>query len=306
MNPLINTFGHYLRKRYPFRVRKLTVHTGLGCPHRKDRTGSGGCVYCNESGFSTISGDANDSEIQIREGIQKFRKTGFNGKFIVYFQTGTNTFGELSVLESQWRAVEPFREDVIGVSVGTRPDCVSESVLQILSALDEDWMIWLELGLQSAHDRTLDLINRGHGFDAFREVVSMTEKYPRILTAVHVILGLPGESEADMRFTLETLNRMPVHGLKIHHLQVVKDTVMEGWYREGKIRLFSEKEYISLLCRLLPHIRRDLIIHRLAGDIRDDLLVAPRWTMPKTRIIQEVERCLADRRLAQGDLHEKC
>lgn len=300
MQKIIYKFKDFLKERYSFPVRKLTLHTNLGCPHRENRTGKGGCIYCYNPGFSALSSDLPDVSIQIQESIARARANNFTGKFIAYFQTETNTYAGIDVLEPWWREIENYPDDIIGLAIGTRPDCLSGDILSLLSEMGKKYMAWLELGLQSAHDRTLELINRGHDYACFIDAVQQTQKFKNILICAHIILGLPGETEQDMLFTIQEINRLKLDGVKIHHLQVVKNTVLADWHARGKVAVFTEKEYINLLVRLLPHLSSKITVHRLVGDIRSDLLIAPQWRIPKTQIIQRLENELKNAGKFQG------
>ncbi len=305
MPAVIYRFKDFLKDRYPFPVRKLPVHTHLGCPHRENRTGPGGCVYCYNSGFSELPDHFIDVHRQMREGISRARQKGFSGKFIAYFQTDTNTYASVKILEPWWRSIYQFPDDIIGLAVSTRPDYLPEKTLELLAGIGRDRMVWLELGLQSANDRTLEWINRGHNYRCFAETVMQVKRYENILLAAHIILGLPGEDRADMLHTVTEINRLELDGVKIHHLQVVQKTVLADRYAEGRVKTFTEKEYIRLLIDLLPHLSPDISIHRLAGDTRDDLLIAPRWKLTKTTIIQRVESGLRETGKYQGCLWRK-
>ena len=288
----------YLRSRFACDVRKLALHAHPGCPHR--RTPEDGCVFCNESGFSDAGPHEKPVRDQIAEALAAAHRRGFRGKFIAYFQTGTNTLGEPVSLESRWRAVLEFPDDIVGLSIATRPDCLDDMHLGILDEIARSRMVWVELGLQSAKDETLRLINRGHDFAAFENAVLRIGRHPGIRSVAHIILGLPGETVEDMRNTVGALNRLNVDGVKIHHLQVVAGTVLANWYRHGRVRVFTEEEYADLLVTLIPLIDRKTVIHRLVGDIRTGLLIAPKWNRPKTRILQEVETRLRNAGLRQG------
>ncbi|MBN2008824.1 TIGR01212 family radical SAM protein [candidate division KSB1 bacterium] len=297
---LIYRLKDYLNEHYPFTVRKLAVHTRLGCPHRDGRHGEGGCVYCYNPGFSTIDEATGSVREQIQSGIQRSRKRGFAGKFIVYFQSETNTYGEVEQLHEWWGTIEDFPEDIVGLAIGTRPDCISEDILDHLGDLANRYMVWLELGLQSVHDQTLELINRGHDYQCFQQTVELIRYFPKILICGHIILGLPGESIDEMRYTIHEINRMNLEGVKIHHLQVVWHTALAEWYAEGSVKVFTANEYVALLCELLPELSADVVVHRLVGDIRDDLLIAPRWEQPKTQVIQRVEKLMEEKGVWQG------
>ncbi len=293
-------FRDFLREKFPYPVRKIGLHTRSGCPHRKNRFGTGGCVYCYNPGFSTIDSAATGVEKQLRNGIESARRHGFNGKFIAYFQTESNTYADIEQLQAWWRTIDLFPDDVVGLSIGTRPDCIDEPVLALLAEFAERYTVWLELGLQSAHDRTLELIERGHDVASFDHAVKMVQQWPAIYLCAHIILGLPGESIDDMRQTIHHLNRLRVHGTKLHHLQVVKNTKLADWYHTGSVNVMTADQYVDLLVELLPEIDEHIVIHRLVGDIRDDLLIAPRWEVPKVRVIQIVEEMLRTKGLKQG------
>ena len=253
-------------------------------------------------GLSEISADFADVFVQISDGISKFRGRGYKGKFLVYFQTDTNTYADITVLEPWWRTIEQFPEDIAGLAVGTRPDCLNEELLKVLSDIGKKNMVWLELGLQSANDKSLRLINRGHDYNCFVNAVTQVKKFKDICLSAHIILGLPGENYKNMLHTIHELNRLSVDGVKIHHLQVVKHTLLAEWYKMGRVDLFTENEYINLLVELLPHLSPNICIHRLVGDIKNDLLIAPRWFSPKTKIIQMVEQRLNQEGKYQGKL----
>jgi radical SAM protein (TIGR01212 family) len=300
MKKVIYKFKDFLKERYSFPVRKLTIHTNLGCPHRENRTGKGGCIYCYNPGFSNLTDNPPDVPAQIHDGISRARNNGFTGKFITYFQTETNTYASIDVLEPWWRAIENYPDDIVGLAIGTRPDCLSGEILSLLAEMGKKFMVWLELGLQSAHDRTLELINRRHDYACFVDAIHQTQKRENILTCAHIILGLPGETEDDMLFTIREINRRGLDGVKIHHLQVVKNTVLAEWYAKGKVKVFNEDEYVNLLVKLLPHLSAKIAVHRLVGDIKPELLIAPQWHIPKTRVLQMIEEKLRKENRYQG------
>lgn len=302
MKRVINKLKDFLKERYPFQVRKLTIHTNLGCPHRENRTGKGGCIYCYNPGFSNLTNNLPGVPTQIHEGIARARANGFKGKFIAYFQTETNTYASIEVLEPWWRAIENHPDDIVGLAIGTRPDCLSDDILSLLSEMGKKYMVWLELGLQSAHDRTLELINRGHSYACFVEAIAQSQQHENILTCAHIILGLPEETVDDMLFTIREINRLKLDGVKIHHLQVVKNTVLAEWYKQGKVKVFNEHEYIDLLVKMLPHLSSKITVHRLVGNIKHNLLIAPQWYLPKTRVIQMIEERMKNEGKFQGML----
>jgi len=292
-------FKDFLKERFPYQVRKLPIHTYLGCPHR-DSGSAGGCIYCYEPAFSTLRPDLPDVNTQISNWIERSRKRGYEGKFIAYFQTGTNTYAETALLKKWWNIVFDYPDDIAGLAIGTRPDCLQDSAIELLADFSKRLMVWLELGLQSANDETLRLINRGHDYNCFRDAVTRVRAYGSILICAHVIMGLPDETVDDMLYTIREINRLKLEGIKIHHLQVVKHTVLQNWFENSRVKLFDEYEYIDLMSHLLPHLDNSICVHRLIGDIQDDLLIAPRWTLPKTQVIQLIEKRLRDMNTFQG------
>ena len=302
---IIYTFKNFLKQQFAFPVRKIPVHTFLGCPHRENRIGSGGCIYCENEGFSSVKPDLPDVLTQIKNGITYSRRRGFKGKYIAYFQTYTNTFANPDVLKSWFQSVLDFPDDIIGLSVSTRPDCLENVVIDHLSEISKLCMVWIELGLQSARDKTLKLINRGHDYACFEDAVKRIKRFSDLLVSTHIILGLPGESYSDMEFTISAINKLNLDGVKIHHLQVVKNTVLADWYSKGDVKVFSENEYINLLTELIPRLSPKISIHRLVGDIRDDMLIAPKWNLTKTQIIQLVEKGLKITGMYQGCLYSE-
>jgi len=300
MERTIYTLKQFLDEHFEVPIRKLPIHTYLGCPHRDAKTGHGGCVYCNESGFSDLEKQERNIRSQIQQGISDARDRGKQEKLIAYFQTGTNTCAEPELLEAWWRTVLEFPKDIIGLSVSTRPDCLSEENIAILSKLGREIMVWIELGLQSANDETLKRINRGHDVQSFLDAVNRVKVHQHLLTCAHIILGLPGETESDMEHTIQTLNQMEIHGVKIHHLEVVINTVLADWFQQGRVSVFDEESYIQLMVRLIPQIRPDMVLHRLFGDILTSMLIAPKWVSPKPRMIQKIIEALERQNLYQG------
>ncbi len=289
----IRTFSKYLKERFGLPVKKIAVHTHFGCPHRGNRVGDGGCFYCNNKSFGgKLSKERID--IQIKDGISEFRRRGFGGKFIVYYQSYTNTYAPIGKIKKMLEVVDMFQEDVVGISVASRPDCVDEDILFLFDEYAKRYMFWLELGLQSASDKTLSLINRGHNVSCFIDAVKMARKFQNILLCAHIILGLPGETTEDMKKTIYLVKELRLEGIKIHHLQVLKDTVFERWFYEGKIKTMSWQEYLEVLLKIVPLLGEDIIIHRLVSDAPEDLLIAPKWNISKAeflaRFYSEIEK----------------
>ncbi len=239
---------------------------------------------------------------QISTYIEDAKLNGYEGKFLAYFQTGSNTYADLEVLKNTWQTVENFSDDIVAIAIGTRPDCLEESHLEILTEMSKQYMIWLEVGLQSANDETLKQINRGHDFHCFKDAVHLIQQYPSIYLCTHLILGLPGETESDIYDTVDQVNQLGIQGVKLHHLQVIKDTVLETWYNSGEVELLTEEAYVQLAAEVLARLSPDIVIHRMVGTIFEELLIAPHWQHRKPTIIQLIEKRMRHQLLYQGKL----
>ncbi len=299
MSQLFYTFRKFLDEHFPFEVRKLPIQTHLGCPHRDLETGTGGCIYCYEPAFSNLNTAKDSIQPQIEKRLHKEKKKGYSGKFMAYFQTGTNTYADAAQLEAYYQTVESY-DDIVALAVSTRPDCLSDAILQILANHAKKQMLWLELGLQSSHDSTLKRIHRGHDFQCFQEAIKRIHVYPDIYICSHVILGLPGETRIEMRQTINSVNEMKLHGIKFHHLQVVKHTPLEKQYHEGQIQVLSKEQYLRLIAEMLTVLSPEIIVQRLFGETRLKYLIAPQWMTPKPRLIQELEKNMRSENLYQG------
>lgn len=258
-----------------------------------------GCIFCWNPSFSPV---AESSLLSLDEQIARGKagvKRKEDQKYLVYFQPYTNTYGPVERLRLLYdQALKD--PDVIGLCIATRPDCVPDEVLDLLEEYARRWHIWLELGLQSAHDRTLELINRGHTRRDFEDAVARSQGRG-FMICVHVILGLPGESRDDMLKTADFLSTQGIHGVKIHHLQVIENTPLAEMYRRGDVKALEFMEYVSLVCDFLEHLRPDIVIHRLVGDVLDSsYLLAPRWGIGKAEVIRAIEKELERRNSHQG------
>lgn len=294
-----NKFGNYLKKYFGCRVHKVTLDAGFTCPNRDGYLSYDGCTYCNNQGFSSNTRIPSRSlEEQLAEGISYF-KSRFNAeKFIAYFQAYTNTYAALPELKKRYDVVRSF-EDIVGISIGTRPDCVTPEILDLIESYSDKYTVWVEYGLQTIHEKTLKRINRGHTYESFLKAIAMTANR-KINMCAHVILGLPGETSRDMMDTAGTLAQLPIHGLKLHILHVMKDTPLEGLYNKGEIKLLSFEEYVGLVCDFLERIPYEFTIQRLTADAPASVLVAPLWVTRKMEILSAIEKEFARRGSFQG------
>jgi radical SAM protein (TIGR01212 family) len=293
----------YLRGRFGARVQKVTLDAGLTCPNRDGRVGVGGCLYCNARGSGT-GAFARGLSItgQLEQGMTRLARRYGASRFIAYFQSFSNTYAPVEKLRALYQEALAFPE-VVGLSIGTRPDCLTPEILDLLADIARDRLVWLELGLQSAHDDTLRLINRGHDAACFTRAVRAAADRGLEVVA-HVILGLPGEGWREMAATARYLGGLPLQGVKIHLLYVVRGSALEGLYRSGSYRPLEEGEYIRLVADFLELLPPHLVIHRLTGDPHPEELVAPAWCRDKARVLTGLRAELARRGSRQGSAWE--
>lgn len=274
----IRTLGAELRRRFGCRVHKIPLHTGLTCPNRDGTLATGGCLFCDANGSAATGSDPGKSiTAQLLSGIAYGKKRFQADRFVAYFQPFTNTYAPIARLGKLWEEASGV-EKVIGLSIGTRPDCLPDAVLDLIADFQSRLeYLDLEIGVQSVHDRTLQRIGRGHDFACVEDAVRRAHRRGISLCA-HVILGLPGESRHEMMETVETLLELQVEGIKLHHLHVLKGTRLEQEYRVGKIPLMGQEDYVNLVCRILERIDGRMVIHRFMGEAPTARLVAPEWT----------------------------
>lgn len=271
-----NDFGSWLRRRFPFKVQKISVDAGFSCPNRDGRISTGGCSFCNNSTFNPSYCDSRKSVTeQLETGKQFFRHKYPDMKYIAYFQAYTNTYGKLDNLKRIYEeALEA--EDVVGIAIGTRPDCVNTELLNYLETLSHHTFVCVEYGIESVNDATLRRINRGHTFECSRTAIEETAGRG-ITTGGHVILGLPGEDEEESVRQAAIISSTALNILKIHQLQIIRGTRLEREYREKPFRLYNVEEYITLIARYIQHLRKDMILERFTSQSPKELLVAPDW-----------------------------
>lgn len=293
-------FSEQLKQRFGVRVHKISVDAGFGCPNRAGTRAGAGCLFCDPGGSGAVGIERQASIAeQVEQGKDVMARKYKAGKFMVYFQPFSNTLApvdRLRTLYDQALAVD----DVVGLAVGTRPDCVPPDVLDLLGEYHRRTYFWLELGLQSSHDRTLKQLRRGHDYAAFAS--AYREAKARCLNiCVHVILGLPGESREDMLATAEVLAGLRVDGVKLHLLHALKDTPLAHMYAEHKIKMLEMDEYVELVVDVVERLPRETLIHRLTGDGPRDQLLAPLWSLNKWQVLNAIDAEFARRGSQQGD-----
>jgi radical SAM protein (TIGR01212 family) len=292
-------FSRFLRERFGTRVQRVTIDAGFTCPNVDGTVAVGGCVYCDNRSFSPNRRLPRTSVgAQVERGVAILGKRYGADRFLAYFQAATNTYAPVEKLRRLYDEALAHPQ-VVGLAVGTRPDCVPDAVLDLLEGYARGRYVCLELGLQSAHDRSLDWMNRGHHFDAFVEAAHRCRRRGLDVCA-HVILNLPGEDRDDMLATADALAALPVQAVKILNLHVVRDTPLEAMYRAGRVRLFDRDEYVRVVCDFLERLPPEMVIHRLSGDAPPDYLVAPGWCLDKPTLLRAIHAELEQRDGWQG------
>ncbi len=292
-------FSRYLKEKYGARVHKIPLQGGFYCPNRDGRLSSKGCVFCDVYGSGPLTLNPPPIREQIIEGIRRASRRYKAKYFIAYFQAFTNTYEQWEKLERTYKEATSLPE-IVGLAIGTRPDCVPEEVLKGLEKLAEDKELWLELGLESAHLKSLKFMNRNHGLAEFIDAVLRTKRRKGIKICAHVIIGLPGEGREAVIETARVLTALGVDGVKIHPLHVLRNTELERLYKKGEIELLSLEEYVSLAVDFMEHLKEEIIICRLTGERDPSLFVAPSWCLEKQKILQAIDQEFERRGSRQG------
>ena len=286
-------------RRYGQRVHKIALDAGFTCPNRDGSKGIGGCTFCNNASFSPNGRNAPSISSQLASGRRAIARRTRARRFIAYFQAYTNTYADVQQLDALYREAlsEP---DVIGLAVGTRPDCVPDAVLDLLAGYREEGLeVWLELGLQSAFDETLARVNRGHGLAEYQTAV-LAARQRGIPVCTHLILGLPGESDAHYHITLDTVLDLGVDGLKLHPLHVVKGTLLANQWRRGAYSPIGMGDYLRSAADLIERTPEHIVFHRVTGTAAKDILLAPAWCSQKWNVLNGIEAELRRRKHRQG------
>lgn len=298
-NKRYHTWNYYLRNTFGEKVFKVSINAGFTCPNIDGKVSFGGCTYCSKEGSGDFAGNPNDNLIKQFDDItQMMHKKWQNAKYIGYFQAYTNTYAPLNILKEKYETILGL-DNVIGLSISTRPDCLPDDVVEYLGELNEKTNLWVELGLQTIHDKTSKLINRGHDYKSFIEGVEKL-KAKNIKVVVHIINGLPGEDYNMMMETAKAVANMGVDGIKIHLLHVIRDTPMEKMLNNNMMTLMEQDEYIKLVCDQLEILPETMIVHRLTGDGKRDELVGPLWSLKKWEVLNAIDDELKRRDSYQG------
>ncbi len=294
------SFDSFLKNTFGEKIYKVSLDGGFTCPNRDGTIGTGGCIFCSEGGSGDFASDARLSiQDQITQGISLVAAKSPSSRYIAYFQAFTNTYAPVSRLRQLFtEAMEDPR--IAALAIGTRPDCLPSDVLSLLKELNNQKPVFVELGLQTIHPSTAGLIRRGYPLSCFEEAVWNLSSIG-VWTVVHLILGLPGETEEMMLESVRYLNSLPVHGVKFSMLHILKGTDLADMYREDPFPVFTMESYIDLILRCIGNLRKDIVIHRLTGDGPRDLLIAPLWSLRKRTVLNGIAHQLKVQDIRQGD-----
>lgn len=301
MQQLYNDFGHWIRRQFPFRVQKISVDAGFSCPNRDGRLGTGGCIYCDNETFSPAYCNRRKSVTeQLEDGKMFFASKYPDMKYLAYFQAFTNTYASLDKLKALYEEALGV-ENVVGIVIGTRPDCVSPDLLDYLQELSSRTFVLVEYGIETTNDETLMFINRGHDFECSRKAVEETKKRG-ILTGGHVILGLPGEDEQESFRQAGIISSLPLDILKVHQLQVIRGTRLARSYEEKPFHLYSVDEYIHLIAGYIQRLRPTIVLERFVSQSPKNLLLAPKWGLKNYEFTNLLNNYLLRNNITQGEL----
>ena len=295
-----NTVNEFYRKTFGTKVYKISLNGDFTCPNRDGTISYKGCIFCSEKGSGDFAGNRLDSlEKQFSEIKNMMEKKWFEGKYIAYFQANTNTYGTLDKIQELFEKALTLDENIVGLSIATRPDCLPEDILDYLEDLNERTFLTVELGLQSIHEKSMDFLNRGHDLNIFIEAVENL-RMRHINVVVHIINGLPNESKDEMLATARLLNNLDIQGIKIHMLFIQKNTELAYYYEKHPFPLLTMEEFVEITVDQLELLNDSIIIHRLTGDAPRAELIAPRWTLKKFVVTNEIDKLMRKRNTFQG------
>ncbi|MBP3566153.1 MAG: TIGR01212 family radical SAM protein [Paraprevotella sp.] len=308
MNPtfLYTDFGTYLREQLPIKVQKISINAGFTCPNRNGDKGWGGCTYCNNQTFNPAYCKTERTVTeQLEEGKRFFARKYPDMKYLAYFQAYTNTYGDVKTVISKYEEALAVN-DIVGIVIGTRPDCMPNELLEYLKELNSRTFLMVEYGIESVNDATLARINRGHTYAETIDAVERTAK-AGIRTGGHVILGLPGEEHDELMRQAAVLSELPLTTLKLHQLQLIRGTRMAHEYEQSPkdFHLYTADEYIDLVIDYVEHLRPDLVLERFVSQSPKELLIAPDWGLKNYEITERIKKRMRERATYQGRLYTK-
>lgn len=298
-NKRYHTLNYYYQTKFNSKVFKISLNAGFTCPNIDGTKGIGGCIYCSNTGSGEYGGNVNDDLITQFNNIKSIlHKKWPNGKYIGYFQAHTNTYADINILKEKYETILNL-DNVIGLSIATRPDAISEECYKYLDELNKKTFLTVELGLQTIHENTSKLINRCHSLDCFEKCVQRLRNL-NINVVVHIINGLPYETKDMMIETIKYLNKLDIQGIKIHMLSVLKNTKLEKLYKEENFKILTKEEYIDIVCDQLEYLRPEIVINRITADPKIDDLIEPDWLIKKFCVLNDIDKELVRRDSYQG------
>ncbi|MBO4666770.1 MAG: TIGR01212 family radical SAM protein [Bacilli bacterium] len=298
------TLDYYLKERFHKKVFKVALNGNFTCPNRDGAISSSGCIFCSPSGSGDFAGDPHDTLTKQFSTVSSIIHEKWpDALYIVYFQANTNTYKPLNELKKLYEEAIALSDKIVAISIATRPDCLSDEVIDYLGELNKRIPVWIELGLQTTNELTATLINRGYHLDVFSDAVKRLRKH-HIEVIVHIINGLPFEVDSDMYNTVKYLNTLDIQGIKIHSLFVLKDTILAKMYENNEFQVMTMEKYIEITANQMAMLRKDIVIHRISGDAPKDLLIAPKWSEKKFVVMNEIDKYMKLNDLYQGSLYK--
>ncbi|KOA18795.1 ribosomal protein S12 methylthiotransferase RimO [Clostridium homopropionicum DSM 5847] len=297
-----NSLNYFLREKFGEKVFKISLDAGFSCPNRDGTISKGGCIYCSERGSGDFAGNRNFSiDKQFKEIQEVMSKKWKKGKYIAYFQAYTNTYASIRKLREKYQEAVS-KEGVVALAIATRPDCLSDEVIELIKEYNDRLYTWVELGLQTVNEDTAKYINRGYKLSVFEDALERLRSR-NIDVVAHTIFGLPGESHKEMLDTIRYLATKDIQGVKMHLLHLLKGTPLVKVYNQGKLTFLEKEEYIDLICEAIALLPPRVVIHRLTGDAPRDLIIGPMWSLKKWEILNAIEEKLEKDDLYQGKLY---
>lgn len=300
-NKRYHTLDYFYKNKFGKKVCKISLNAGFTCPNKDAAKGYGGCIYCSKLGSGDFAGNKEKDLItQFNEVKEIMKKKWPDALYIGYFQANTNTYAKTEVLKQKYEPILEL-ENVIGLNIATRPDAITEDCLDYLEELSTRTYLTVELGLQTIHEKTTKLINRGHDLECFTNMVKELRKR-NINVVVHIINGLPYETKEMMLETVEYLNKLDIQGIKIHMLHIIKDTRLANLYNQEKFHILTKEEYIDIVIEQLERLRPEIIINRITGDPVKEDLIEPTWLLKKFCVLNDIDKEMVKRNSYQGKL----
>ncbi len=291
-------YSHWIREQFPYRVQKISVDAGFSCPNRDGRLSTGGCTFCDNKTFNpTYCNRSKSITRQLEEGKAFFSRKYPDMRYLAYFQAYSNTYGTLSELKAKYEEALSV-DGVVGLVVGTRPDCITDETLAYLQQLNRQTFILVEYGVESANDDTLRRVNRGHTFECSRQAIVKTHRLG-ILTCAHVILGLPGEDEREMLRQASLISELPIDILKLHQLQVIKGTPLAKEFAEHPFPVFTASEYADIVIKYISRLRSDIVLERFVSQSPPEMVVAPKWGLKNHEFTDMLNKRIGELGLAR-------